>query len=222
MLNNGNTSNCGFADEIVSYIYDEIGATDRTNFERHLADCAVCTDEFAAISNARFSVFEWRREEFAHLSTPKIVIPFGEKQYSIVENGSVGLMAGLRGLLSISSWPVAVAAVLLVCLGFGFLAMTYIGRGDQETAANINVPPVLPLDNPNKVTIGDPDVAKTSVGNRTGQGVRPVKAVEYRRARPNRQTTSNNVKAPVLNSYDDNDDKSLRLADLFDEIGGGS
>ena len=54
MLNNGKKQECGFADDIVGYIYDEIGQAERRKFESHLVGCMACTDEFAGISNARF------------------------------------------------------------------------------------------------------------------------------------------------------------------------
>lgn len=238
MKNNGNKE-CPFADEILSYIYNEIDAFARGKFETHLADCVVCTDEFAAISHARFSVFEWQKEEFAHLATPEIVIPYGATQNSVVENASMGFLAGLRGLLSIRNWPVAVAAALLVCLGLGFLAMNYIGRGDQQIAFEVDnqsVPPVVSPDNsvdPDVTKIPQGDVSTASNNSSSRRETRPGRVTENRRTRPDRQTTAgtqksvNNVrasqvpKAPVLYGYDDNDDKSLRLTDLFDDDGGG-
>lgn len=235
LSNNNHNSSCDFSAEIVSYLYNESSEAARGKFESHLAGCGVCTDEFAAVSNARFLVFEWQKEEFAHLPTPEIVIPYAARQTESEAVAKVSLLSGLRGLLSVLSSPSTVTAVaaLTVCLGLGFLAMTYVGRGDQQIA-NVSphsVPLDVSKDDPVKVESPDiPDDQRTTrvgvttlVNNKT----RPVKAVEYRRARPGRQMTAGtqqsvkNVKAPVLSSYDDNDDKSLRLADLFDEIGGG-
>src|SRR5207245_11780758 len=111
-----------------------------------LEDCTVCTDDFAAISNARFSVFEWQKEEFAHLPTPEIVIPYAAKKAVAEENASVGVLAGFRGWLSLVNFPVAVAAALAVTVGLGFLAINYLDRGDQQIAANVNVPAVVTTD----------------------------------------------------------------------------
>ena len=105
MLNNENEKSCGFADEIVTYIYGEISETERSKFEMHLVDCMSCTDEFAGISNARFAIFEWQKEEFAHLSTPEIVIPYTAKPKPAE---AIGFFAGLRGLLTLSGWSSAV------------------------------------------------------------------------------------------------------------------
>ncbi len=243
MVNNGNNANCGFSDEIVSYIYDEIGAAERKTFEKHLADCAVCTDEFAAVSNARFSVFEWRREEFEPLATPEFAIPYAEKQHEVDEGVSTGFLAGVRGLLSISGWPVAVAAGLVICLGLGLVAMNYLGSGQLQIASNASMPPVNTPDNTKRddsaastKTDPEPVVNTASTGNKDNfePKARPVKAVDIHTAKPDRQTQSSRQrsadrfaveqnakpqlrKAPSLSNFDENDDKSLRLSDLFDE-----
>ncbi|MEO6655727.1 MAG: hypothetical protein ABIO36_06550 [Pyrinomonadaceae bacterium] len=238
MLSNGHKKDCEFADEIVSYIYCEVGVAERTVFETHLANCPVCTDEFAAISDARFSIFEWRKEEFDSLSTPQIVIPYAAKGRADEENVQMGLLAGLRGLFGAARLPVTVAALLLLCLGLGFVAMNYLG-GDQQLAANVNVPPVA-MHNQNtkfpesaiefeiptsKIVKDDPVAGK----NPNDTGIYSVKTLGNHR--PNRQLTASiqktfnnapqrnlqNRKAPVLSSYDDTEDKSLRLSDLFDD-----
>jgi len=243
MVNNGNNANCGFSDEIVSYIYDEIGAVERKTFEEHLTVCSVCTDEFAAISNARFTVFEWRREKFEPLATPEFSIPYAKKQCEVDESTSAGFLAGLRGLLSLSGWPVAVAAGLVVCLGLGLVAMNYLDSGQLQIASNASVPPVNTQDNAKRdesaasqKTDTEPVVntASTAVKDNFEQKSRSVKPLEIHTARPDRQSHSvrqrstdrfaveQNAKpqlrkAPSLSNFDETDDKSLRLSDLFDE-----
>ncbi|HRI03117.1 MAG TPA: hypothetical protein PLL77_05200 [Pyrinomonadaceae bacterium] len=235
MLDNSNKNGCKFTDEIVSYMYDEIGESERNKFEEHLVDCTVCTDEFAGISNARFSMYEWRKEEFAHLPTPNIVIPYHQK----VE--AIGFFARLRDLMTLSGWPAAatVAAGLILSIGLSFAAINYLGGG-QEMASNIPtnvaVPPVVSPDNkvqaPDPVRNGNENVL---VGNTDDRQVRPLRAsfnaqrprneraVTTVSKRPNdavvRNPSATTAKAPALTNYDDTDDKSLRLSDLFDEGG---
>lgn len=241
MLNNGNNKNCGFDDLMVSYIYDEITTADRRKFESHLVDCSVCTEEFAEISGARFSVFEWQKEAFAELPTPEIVIPYAKSRR--VESEESGFFAGLRGLLGGFGMPVTVGAAVLICLGIGFAALT-LTRGDEQVAANVvveqpksqqNVPAEKPVVKDEPVITGKgevvaSDVAKTS--EPTSREIKPVKAVvESKRSRPARQLTAETnpqirkdqrptKKAPALSNFEEADDRSLRLADLFDdEIG---
>ncbi len=242
MLTNGNKSDCGFADEIVSYIYDETGEPERRKFETHLAGCSTCTDEFAAISNARFSVFEWHKEEFAHLSTPQIVIPYAAARKTVDENAP-GFFAGLRGLLTFPKFAFALAGIV-ACLGLGFLGLSYIGERqvadvsvDEQSTPPAKMPEApagteilavtQPKTTPDSITKEPNDVA-------SNREVKPITTADNRRPKINRPLTAdvrkpvdrapgaNSAqmrKAPVLSNYDDNDDKSLRLADLFDDGG---
>ncbi|MFM9905251.1 MAG: zf-HC2 domain-containing protein [Pyrinomonadaceae bacterium] len=237
MLNNGNNK-CEFSAEIVAYIYDETGQRERTEFETHLANCAVCTDEFAGVSNARFSVFEWRREEFAHLSTPKIVIPYPARH---PEGESMGFLSGFRQLLTLSGWrsAVAVAAVLAVFIGFGSVAMIYLSD-DTRIAANVGGPSVIAdektvdrsqsLNTSGSPTIVLPGASVVTINNSVqSPSPRPIRVIDNRNPRIAKQMTAESKKtlderkldrnAPVLSSYDDSDDRSLRLTDLFDDGG---
>jgi anti-sigma factor RsiW len=58
-------------EELVSYLYNEAGETDRLRLEAHLAGCRLCTDDFAHLSESHYSVYEWRRSEFANIETPE-------------------------------------------------------------------------------------------------------------------------------------------------------
>lgn len=235
MLNNGNKQNCGFTHEIVSFIYGEIGSPERRQFEKHLADCSACTDEFAAISTARFSVFEWQKEEFANLSTPRIVIPYESATLGPTSE-SIGPIAAVRAWLSRLSFPVAVAAGLLVCIGLTLLVITFLGRQQEQVATNAAVPAVRSDTVPEVRPVSEQDPVRVEVKDVVNP-FQPTKAMvsqpkqAVRHASPDVHRPSNNFavtdrqtqqirKAPALNSYEDNDDSSLRLADLFDEVGG--
>ena len=232
---------CPFADEIVSYIYDEIGGPEQNTFEGHLADCMKCTDEFAAVSEARFSVFEWQKEEFAPLATPRFVIPYETKTASWFD--------ALKGLLTGSMWPVGVAASLLVCIGLGVILTN---RADQSLQSVVMTPVTSPVTNvaasanpvevannavpAKQVTGNDEKVIKASVNvTKANSGVRTVKTNAYSPIRTNRLMVAETIrtgstgidpnskknlrKAPALSNFDEDDDNTLRLADLFDEGG---
>jgi|CXWL01.1.fsa_nt_gi hypothetical protein len=236
MLNNGNKG-CEFSDEIVSYIYDEIDTAGRRKFESHLALCTSCNDEFAGISDARFSMFEWRKEEFAHLSTPEIVIPYAAKHRDVETAESTGFFAGLTAMLAFVRSPMAIGAGLVVLLGLGFVTFTLVRSGDSNmVASNRNVPPVATPANVyvgNEVTAVNPDPvdskAPVAKSDDRDDGPTPVKASDRRqkavRSNPSNQRRLENQnrfarKAPRLSGDGDDDDDSLRLADMFDEIGG--
>ena len=241
MLNNGNNERCGFDDAMISYIYDEITAAERRKFETHMVDCSVCTDEFAEISGARFSVFEWQKEAFAELETPRIVIPYTDLPKVGAENG--GFFAGLRGLFGGFGIPLTVAASLLICLGIGFAALTLMS-GENQVASNIVVEPVRPQQDlavEKPVQIDEPvinakgakleaDVVKGTEPD--SREIKPEKAVAVSKpSQPAKRFTAETNpstkrgtragrKAPALSNFEEADDRSLRLTDLFnDEIG---
>ncbi len=238
MEKNGNRRGCGFDELIVSYIYDEVTTGERRQLEGHLVECSACTDEFASISNARFSVFEWHKEDFSELPTPEIVIPYPARHSADQETG---IIAGIRALLGGFAMPVAVAAGLLLTVGLAFVAFTISGSSDDHLAANFENEIVKPVAVPEKPAVEHvPTVPPTVPAPRPVEVVkdvadglketRTVKAVEAKRQKPSRQLNAQTAervpgnqqprKAPALSNFDEDDDRSLRLTDLFaDEIG---
>lgn len=239
MLNNGNKISCGFENTIVSYVYDEVDSWERQKFEGHLSNCLTCTDEFVSIATARFSVFEWRKEEFAHLATPEILLPYAKERQVAERNAPVGFVDSLRSLLTGIAWPATVVTALLVVLGVGFAALTFVDSKSQKVAGNVSLPSVTLPDTVAADEIKSLDENRTLAVDRINAGgeTRHVEAPVNLRPKVSRQLTAQTQKslqlpvsqekivvrrAPVLSSYDENEDKSLRLSDLFDdEIGSG-
>lgn len=229
MLTNGKKE-CPFTDEIVSYIYGEIDDVERGDFETHLADCTICTDDFAAISNARFSMFEWRKLEFDSLATPKIVIPELAKPV-VAAHSESGWFATLVGLLSTARSPMIVAAGLLIFIGAGFVAITFLRSGEPHIAANTIDEPTL---SNAEIAIERPivDVVFPVTNDGDSSTTKPTHISTPQKFTPARKTiravnggTRRNqmpltAKKPALNDFKEEPDKSLRLTDLFDEIGG--
>lgn len=228
---------------MIAYIYDESSQAARLRFEEHLSDCTRCTDEFACIADARFSVFEWHKEEFMPLATPRIVIPYATAHIAYAADN--GVFAFLRGLLTVPRLATAMAVVLFAA-GLGLFVSRY--GDDREIAV------VAPLSNTirpaSSITSGPPtdnslvrpaavqeakrdsDVQDDQpqpqtdhVERATVQGrkaSRPMTASIKRS--PGREANPNSAKlrkAPVLNSFEESDDRSLRLSDLFDDGGAG-
>lgn len=232
-MDNIASKECGFEHEIMSYMYDELGAGERTQFETHLVDCGSCMDEFAAVSLARFSVFEWQKEEFAPLATPEIVIPY-ESRKVVAEKA--GWFAGLNEIFAFAHSRLAVGAAFAAILAVGIVGLNLIGTGSGEIASNSGIPPVAITDRSEQPKVIDSPVA-TVVNNTVAPvEIRPVTAAS-RDIRPKvaRQTSpSSRVvetrstpnptrqarRAPVLSDLGDDDEDSLRLSDMFDEIGG--
>jgi hypothetical protein len=223
-MQNKDHNECPFSDEIVSYMYGEMPDGAQLKFERHLSACQVCTDDFAAVSLARFEAYDWKRVDFDPLETPRIVIPYPEKAVSFGERISAWV-----------SWVTIVpaAAVVVICLGIAFTVsrnsrgqvnapVASVPQTGQPSSAPQNpgtrAPIVDPVNvgasNPKAVPVvvkKKPSIPKTLYARRVVPGLKLANdlAVNF---------TSDQVKrAPRLGMNDPEEDRSLRLADLFDE-----
>ena len=213
---------CPYGDDIVSYMYDEMPVADRPAFEGHLVACQVCTDEFAAVSLSRFEAYDWKRIEFDPLATPRIVIPYPEKAVSFGGRASAWL-----------SWVTLVPTFAAVLIG---LSVVYLlignggGKGETTVASNREVtvpaPTVSTAIPPPVVEIGTktPKPSSTIVPASTTRKSAVPKTQIAKRVGPAPKlgndlavNISDMTHAPRLGSRDDEDDRSLRLSDLFDE-----
>ena len=238
------SSMCECTSEMIAYLYDEASVTERDQFETHLLECLECSDEFAELSNSRFSVFEWQKLEFLPLATPRFTVPF-EKAVIVVQAAPrEGVFSAIASLLAFNWRLAAAVGGLTVFVGLGaIIGSKYLGQGAMQTAQ----------ERPDSVIIGPllsavPGTDTNDVGSDVViEGERSV-ATPSRIATPTRISTDprrkghdftlrTNVpkpivyqavsspkkrdrKAPTLNSEgDDDDDSSLRLTDLFESIG---
>ncbi len=231
MLNKGITDSCGRSDEILAYIYKEIESEKVIGFETHLAGCESCTDEFAAVSDARFSVFEWHKEEFSHLPTPEFSIPYVAKTVE-----SAGFFTAVGEMIRNVGWPATVAATIAVCVGLGFAMMMWVNSGGNEIARVEVDGGSGPADSPSPIAaLTRPSVIESSdrpepellpnlpEGTYVPARVNKNRKLSSPKAPVNRPRTNSlpvMSRAPVLSSYVDIEDRSLRLSDLLDEAGG--
>lgn len=215
---------CDFISEAVAYLYGEMPVAERNAFENHLANCEACTDEFAAVSYSRLSVLEWQRGEFAELRTPEIVIPYGEVA------ASNGWMDGIRGLFAAPAF--AMAALLLV-VGLAFVGY-YVNSGKEtpttvaegprvETTApsvtSSEVQPaavsVPPVNSTRPAPVSGTERVRAAATQRAAKVVRPLTADLDTKIKP----AAPAAKRPALLTVEEDEDNSLRLADLLDEGG---
>ena len=66
-------SNCGRANDLISFLYGELNDSQSQTFQRHLRECAQCNAEFAGFSNVRQSVVGWRNESLGAMASPERV-----------------------------------------------------------------------------------------------------------------------------------------------------
>ena len=242
IMSNSNGYECDRGGDILSYMYNEGSTADRQAFELHLVDCTACTDEFAEVSLARYSVFEWQKEEFAHLPTPEFTIPFQARS-----TAGAGIFASILDLVAVSRWPAMAAAVLVLGVGIGLTAIAMLTGDSGQVAVTPNEIGVTasvqtgtsqvaaPVSNPAEQI----ETAEADTVNPLQPRIRNMKAVNTPRPRPNAEIAAKRsdqtnrkidaaskdrdaamASAPVLSNFEDTEDSSLRLADLLE--GGGS
>lgn len=223
-------SGCERSAEILPYIYREGSDVDCDRFDAHLADCVACRDEFAAISFARYSVYEWQMEEFAPLATPDFVAAFQPKA---IDAATIDWFESIRGWFTL---PQRLAfsggfAAILVGIITGAVYLTLPKTSKTEEAATVAVP---------AVSQPAPVLVKEAVIENNEPSVLPAEPVEIEVARkalnpvsrktavkraPVEKQPSDNIVAtvqpaelPRLTEDDDDLDYGLRLADLVADI----
>jgi hypothetical protein len=230
-MNDVNLKLCKFSSEIVPYMYGELQTSDASAFESHLLECTECTDEFAAVSSARFEVYDWKKSEFDPLPTPVIQIPYGDIE------PAASWVDRLRAAFS-RPWAVPGLAFAGIAMVSVLAAAVYISQSDVTSVAVDR--PIVPADEvrpePEVVSVEKPpSPAPEKTNERSAEpNARPVKVVATRTAQPKRvsrraDTVAVKVvrpprravpdsRAPRLNEFNDDEDTSLRLAQLFEDI----
>jgi hypothetical protein len=255
MNNNHKNSGCGFAEELMSYLYDESSADEKAAFETHLQSCSICTDELRAFSGVHFSINDWKAKEFDVLETPVIEIPYSNtspgKEVSVVSSSWLPV---LRGLFSLSprGWSLAAASMAVLAITVGISLFAFNSRTGSDLASEGNKSPNLAItaptvektpettnagnqnnapdkaaakplnekDAPQTVQAVEPN-PKTSRVVKTSNNQRPMQKTENSNTpknndvKNNRKNKNNDV-PPVI--PDEDEDDTLRLAELFEEI----
>lgn len=243
MFDRNHNSNGDHAAGLLDYMYGEMDSPARDAFESHLAGCDDCAIELAAVSDARLGVVEWRRNDFEHLATPEIVISELRPTGFVADIEKTGVFTSL--FESLTSLPLfagvgvglAAAALLFGVIYFG----GYLRSNQRDVAGNPNknveAPVVFTEPKPSRSDreppaikdtdpTGPTNVERTSaritasskpvVTHRTGFAI-----FGHAQRKPAAETAvkTGTRQSPRLNMFDEDEDKTLRLADLFADIG---
>ncbi len=145
MLDSGKRNpNCEFAEEVVTYLYDELQDSKKAEFENHLGACPSCPDELAAFASLSRSVKNWRDTEFANIATPPIEISFERDLMSSSKNkASDPWVERFRGIFRFSSpgflKTAAAFGAFAILLGLGWIVISSLSTDKSKIA-------VLPKD----------------------------------------------------------------------------
>ena len=224
-----NDATCKYSNGILPYMYGEMVSPATDEFESHLLECQACTDEFAALSAARYEVYDWKKLEFDPLATPAIAIPYGEA------STAVSWVEKLRTAFA-GNWAMPTAAFAGLAIVSVFVALLVVPRGVDEVASidNSNTPANRPAANtpnqnqPSPTVATETDQIQESTPAR--QPSRPTLVREPSPRRPMRtqqsvapknieaRTTVTAPNAPRLNEFVEEEDDSLRLAELLEDV----
>jgi hypothetical protein len=132
-----NAPGCGHQEQLVAYLYDEAGAGERAEFERHLRECAACRDELQAFKGVRRELRAW---EVPFTPPIEVTVPRGVRE--VLQE----LFSALPGWFKISTGLAATAAAALVIFALAGTRLS-IGSGGvsaefgRETAWQTTPPP---------------------------------------------------------------------------------
>ncbi len=245
MLENSNNGfSCGNADMLISFVFGELDQAALRNFERHSLNCKVCSEEVRELLSARNAVVDWRKDAFSGLKPIKVEIPYPQpipfcEQSDPSPNGWLEkTLLQIRFAASLRFGVAAASALAVVCIGFLLFSFYNSNSGINSLAENS----VRSVDKVASVQQGDtgheldPKLSDTPEriveSSRTADVKQPLLArkppVSVYHHQPRGQEMSVKVKGgpntmikrPTLTEVADEGDTSLRLSELFDEIGG--
>lgn len=266
MINDNHNSACGFAEDLVSYLYGEIGAAEQQKFEAHLLKCKACADELSVFGAVRSSVADWRERDFAPLQTPAFELPLAKipaTVETVSDSDSRSWLSSLRQMFSLSpalAGTAAACAALVICAGLFYIAVSSLQPGGGSEISGVEKeqkPPVVKTAAASptvEAAATPPDAAEPEI-EQTGNSPKPkttdnkkplnpsgidkrnVAAIPENNSPPvmksktqpktaavKDKTTVNTPRKPAranlrLVTDEDEEEDSLRLTDLFDEIG---
>ena len=232
--------------DLVAYMYGEMDDAARDRFESHLAACDECAVELGGYADARLGVIEWRRNDFEPLATPAIIIPDTQSVTTLVAERPrrswtdwIGSIAALPAMAR-AGIGLAAAALLIGILYFA-LAPGRLDNGGQSIAtvpapsadqpvsfpelaipeqaavgkeAEIGTPRMASDDRPRTVVRSSERPQRAALrqtpASRNYHRIGPLEAVTL---------TPSSRTSPRLNTFEEEEDTTLRLSDLFSQVG---
>jgi len=116
---------CERCDDLISFLYQELSAPERRDFEQHLIGCSFCSRELASFTEIRNGVVAWREQSLGKVSIER------EASVAFTHADKHSALAAVRQVFALSPlWlkgAVAFASVLLFAL-VAFLALNFNGK----------------------------------------------------------------------------------------------
>jgi Putative zinc-finger len=119
-----NTQTCARANDLISFLYGEVGERDARDFEKHLHHCGNCQSEIASFTQVRGAIGEWKTEVMSVLShayDSKLAQPLKQKS----------AIAALKEFFALAPFWMK-SAVTFATVLFCVLAVRTVGRLASE------------------------------------------------------------------------------------------
>jgi hypothetical protein len=135
-----NAPNCGRKNDLIAFLYGELGDNDSQIFRRHLNACAVCSTEAAGLQDVRESVVGWRNESLGGVFSPAPIADYSPARVAPEKPSAIAALREFFKLAPLWMKGAVAFASILFCL-FAGLA---IGRLRAT-------PPTLVAETPGKI-----------------------------------------------------------------------
>jgi hypothetical protein len=136
--NNHKNPDCAFAEPLMSYLYDEIGVAEKSEFEAHLKNCAACQNELTEFGFARTAVQDWKIKEFDVLPTPIFQFPSNTAKTILTAESSASWIENFKHIFSFKP-ALAMSALAVLIVFAGITLFTVILSDDKQIAGKIDV-----------------------------------------------------------------------------------
>jgi hypothetical protein len=245
---NNHNSSCNYAEQLVSFVYGEITVDEKNVFEVHLQNCSICADEAASFGFVRSSIQEWRAEDFAKLSIPAIEINSLQKNSPALNSwletirayfspSRIGLATGFAAILIFGG---------LFWFFTGIANNSNVAGNRVETNQNVvhsaiiettaPEPDTKPEISKNEETVKAPNTELRAPRNSTKEINVPARSVQVNvknqqivKLKDSMATSGSKInnkpasRVPKKNNipsltFDEYEDKSLRLSDLLEQV----
>jgi hypothetical protein len=123
---------CERAEELVSFLYGELGEREARSFEQHRRNCPTCESEISAFGSVRNSILAWRDQSLG-LTPSNSIAPNAIPTFA--PNNSPSALAAIRSFFALSPWwmkgATAVATVVF-CLVAGLTVVRLMNENSQS------------------------------------------------------------------------------------------
>ncbi|HEX8745944.1 MAG TPA: zf-HC2 domain-containing protein [Pyrinomonadaceae bacterium] len=244
------TTICAQGEELVAYLYGELGDHEAAQFRRHMEQCGSCEQELAAFGRVREDVIEWRNRSLPSFDFQQAPL-YSNAEAATQKRSALAALRQFFTLAPVWMRAATAAAALAICALVAFTAIHFSERPEamvkvtpkapeqaqpRETAgpSTVEINRSEPQDAKEKQAdvveqrpveiANDNNVVPRRKSRRQTAGM-PVVVAQQRKATPDKARASQQARqqlAELVQSSRDEDSGLPRLSDLIDDSSGSN